>query len=477
MWMLLLRFFNRGVGLISTLILVRLLLPEDFGLIAIATALVALVAILGEMSVNVVLVQKKEIDALDLNSAWSLRLVVGVITASALAGLAVPMSAFYSEPRLEFVVYALAAGVLIDGFSNIGPVFFQRELKFDLDFLLMAGQKLASVVVAVTLAFVFRSYWAMVAGILAGRLAHLALSYSLHSYRPRWSRERWNEIFRFSRWLLLNNGLFFLSNRLSDFVLGKLSGPKEVGIFSVAYELAMLPTTDLVAAINRAVLPGYSRMRSDPRVLQQSFLDVGAIIALLALPAALGIGGIAEVLVPVLFGSAWEALIPLIAVLAFAGAITSLWTNSGLAFLALGRPHMITVLTLIRLGLLVPGAIYAAMLHGALGVAIVYVATAAMMLPMYIGSVLKALEIPVMRYLSSIYRPLLSAIGMYLILDRVLVPWFEAKMFAPVALAASIVSGAFCFVSTELLLWMLARRPDGAERIALTFLRNRFVRS
>src|SRR5690606_13728600 len=120
---------------------------------------------------------------------------------------------------------------------------------------------------------------------------------------PRLSLAAAGEVLNFSKWLILNNAISFLRTRSPDFVIGRLAGSTALGMFTVAYEISTLPTTELVAPINRAVFPGYSRISNDLKLLRQSYLDVVGVIALFALPAALGISAISAPLVDFALGS------------------------------------------------------------------------------------------------------------------------------------------------------------------------------
>jgi len=157
--------------------------------------------------------------------------------------------------------------------------------------------------------------------IVTSRVAEVVLSYVLHSYRPRFHLSNWRELVWFSKWVYLSNSLVFLSQRGPEFLIGKICGPGSVGLFSVGYDIALLPTSEMVAPINRAVFPGYVKMSKDAEQLREGYLNVIGIIALIALPTAVGIAATADVLVPLILGNKWLETIPIVKVLAFAGAL------------------------------------------------------------------------------------------------------------------------------------------------------------
>ena len=464
-WMVGLRFFNRGIGLISTIILARLLVPEDFGLVAMATALMALVVMFSELGVDTVLVQKTEIDETDLNSAWSLQVLIGVLQALAMAALAIPIAQFYDEPRLEPVIYTLALAVLIQGFRNTGVVAFRREMTFDKEFILGGVKKLTAFAVTVTLAVMFRSYWALIAGIVASKAAEVALSYAMHPHRPRWTRERWSAIFRFSKWLLMNSGLQFLTKKGPIFVLGRAGGAHSAGIFNVAYEIAMLTTSEIIAPISRAIMPGYARMKDDLGRLGQGYLEVVGIIAVFAIPAGLGVAATADLLVPLALGDGWGSAVPVVRILGVAGAIMAILGNTSSVFLAVGRPELVTLVAVLDNVLLVPGMIFGAIQWGASGVALALLGTVIVMTPIHILLVTGLLGQPVGHVLSRLARPIAAAVLMVLALEYTVAPLLIERLEAGQAIAGigCVLAGIVLYTVSVAILWAVFARGTNAE--------------
>lgn len=470
-----LRFFDRMIGLISTIILARLLLPEDFGLVAMATALMAFVVMFSQLGVQTVLVQKTHIDNIDLDSAWSLQALIGILQAAVLAVLAVPLARFYDEPRLAELCYVLALAVFIQGFKNIGIVAFQREMTFDKEFILGSGQRLIAFAVTVTLAVIFQSYWALAIGILVSKTAQVVLSFAMHPYRPGWSRARWGALFHFSKWLLMNSGLLFLAHKGPIFILGRLSNAQGVGLFTLAYEIAMMPTVEMVAPINRAVFPGYARMKNDDGQFRQGFLDVAGMIAFITLPVALGIAAVAKVIIPIVLGQNWIETIPLVEALAISGALTCLLSNTGVAFIAIGRPVISTILNAAWVGLLLPAMVVGGILSGPYGISIAILAVTFIILPFNIGTLLYLEKIRIRDYIKHIARPVISSSGMFFVLQIWLVPYFQHQFGeADILLAlVSILSGVVLYLTFILVLWTAFGRQSGAEQHALEFLAAR----
>lgn len=476
--MLSLRLLHRGVGFVSTLILARLLVPQDFGLVAMATVLHAFLSAITDFSVHVPLIQKPHLDRADMDSAWTVQVIVGLVQGLLLLVLAGPVAAFYNEPRVTHIVQVLAAIAALQGFKNIGVVMFQRELLFHREFQLIAFKRLATFALTISLALILRTYWALVMGMLAGAFVELGISYAMHPFRPRLSRDRWGELFSFSKWLILNNILIFIGHRGPELVLGRMLGSRAVGLFALGYEVGTLPTAELVAPINRAVLPGYSRLQETEGGLRQGYLDVLGFIALLAIPASVGLAATAEILIPLLLGSNWLDAIPVTRYLALTGAVGVLMTNNGAVYLSLGKPWLITLLLVCRLSMLVLGMLAGAAWGGVSGVAMAYTIVEGVMILPQVWMLLRVIPMPLTAYVTVVYRPMLASAVMYAVLNILVIPRFglvqQEAQLAPTAM--TVIAGAMLYVSVIFLLWWARGCPAGAERRLLRLLSELWYR-
>jgi lipopolysaccharide exporter len=386
-----------------------------------------------------------------------------------LALLAHFVSQFYGEPRLEAVVYTLALGCFAAGFANIGPVIFRREMRFDREFKFMLGKRLAPVMVTIPIAVWLHSYWALAIGQLTGTFASVLLSYYVSDYRPRFCLRARSELFHASKWLFVNNMLSFLNGRAAEFVIGKFAGVAGLGVYTISSEISTLPTTELVAPINRAAFPGYARLAHDIEQLRGSFLGVISVIALFALPAGVGIVAVADLMVPAVLGWKWLAAIPLIQVLAIYGVLTSLQSNIGYVYLAVGKPRLITMVATAQFVVLLVLLLPATWRWGATGAAWAFLATAVMMVPVNQVLIAKQLDLSARGYAARLWRPFVAASAMAMAvfaLKRQLTLGNETHTYV-LALLLCVAVGAAVYAVTLYALWRMASRPAGAEQVCL----------
>lgn len=474
-WMILLRLVVRGIGLISTVILARLLLPADFGLIAMAMTFIAAFELMGAFSLDVVLIQNRDARRSHYDTAWTFNVIAAALQALILIFIAPLIADFYNDSRLIMVVYLLALGVLVQGFENIGIVAFRKDLEFHKDFKFQIATKLFAFTVTMGLAFWLRSYWALIGGMLASKFMGVAFSYVVHSYRPKFSVAARSELFHFSKWLFINNLLFFANHQSANFILGRIAGPHALGLFTLSYEISNLPSTDLVAPINRAIFPGYAKMAKDLAVLRQGFLNVISAIALISLPVCIGIALTAEPLVYVLLGERWRDAVPLIQVLAIAGLFAALQTNKGAVYLAMGRPRIMTLLAGIHVATLIPALLWGTMRNGVVGAAEATVIVSALLLPLNYAVLFRVISLPLPKFVEVLWRPLVSAGVMALAVKATLefLPTGNFPAYLTQLILATIAGGA-SYMGSIVILWKLTGMEPGVEGLLLSKFANHF---
>lgn len=464
------KMVERSIGLVSTIILVRLLEPGDFGLVAMANAFLGLLVLLTSFSFDVALIQKSNAERHLYDTAWTFNVIFGLLLALALVVAAIPVAQFYNEARLENILYVLAVSTFLGGFDNIGPVAFRKDLQFHKEFYFLLAKKLVGFTVCMVLAFTLRNYWALVCGASAGRIFEVLLSYRVHPYRPRFCLSGRKELFGFSMWLFVNNTIFFAYHRMADFIISKVAGSHALGVYSIAYELSNLPTTELVAPINRAVMPGYAKMVDDPAALSQGFLNVLSMIALCAIPAGIGIALVADSMVVVVLGDKWRESIPLIQILGVSGVFVALQTNTGSLYMALGKPHFLTMIALVHLLLLfLPLLIVLLEWHGVTGIAEAYLYSSLVIWPINFFIVARLIKLRFLDYLTVLWRPFLACALMVATVTytRGFINDYIANMEI-IRLPIEISLGAVTYMLSILFLWWASRYPDGAEKFLLS---------
>lgn len=466
-WMVLFRLVDRSIGIISTSILARLLLPADFGLVAMAMSIIALIELATAFSFEIALIQKPDPEREHFDTAWTLNIIIGGGGAVLTSALAYPAASFYGDPRLAAVMFAIGAAWFVSGFENVGTVNFRREMNFAAEFRLLATKRMITFVVTMVAALTFRSYWALVIGMATGRLAGVALSYLMQPFRPRLSLSRARELFSFSGWLLANNMAIVVAGRVPHFAVGRFFGAQALGAYTVGSEISQIAHTELIAPINRALFPGYSRLVNDPVAFRRTCIDATAVILLIVLPVSIGVAVVAEQMVRVLLGSQWGAAAPIIQILALAGAATAISSNNVQVYLALGRPHLFTLVLVTRLILLALMMLMLSTTYGVAGVAFAELIAAVGSLAVGLPLLFKGLNLRATDYFASFWRPLVASciMGAAIYFVNRAVGGSESFGGALLELIYSVPLGLVVYVLVLWLLWLISRRPEGVETL------------
>jgi O-antigen/teichoic acid export membrane protein len=472
MWMIAMRWVIRGLGLFSTIVLARLLHPEDFGVVAMAMVVVGFLEVFTYTGVDLAVIRTPSPTREHYDTAWTLGVGQGLALALALL-LAAPLAVgWFGDERVAAVIAILAAGAAVGGFENIGVIDFRRELQFDREFRYGVYRKIVSFLVTLGLALTMRNYWALVAGTVAGRCAEVALSYLLHPYRPRFSVARLGEIWSFSQWLLTARIGRYVTGRTDEFLVGGYNGATTMGSYYVASDVATSPTQEIVLPMARGLYPVYSRMAHAPETLHRSFEQVLGFTALLSVSVGLGISAVAEDLVAVLLGSRWESAVGLMHWLALAAAATGILTAFDTWMTVRGRVRGLALFTWAHFALLLPALILAAT-QGPVVVAMARTAVTVATAPLLVAVAVHGTSVSWLRVLAVLWPKLLAGAAMWVVVRAVTVGGHGPL----VSLAADAALGAVTYAAVLSLLWWVRGRPEGVERTIFTLLRQRFARA
>jgi O-antigen/teichoic acid export membrane protein len=303
---------------ISTLVLVRLLLPADFGLVALSTSFAQATEGLSELGVEEAVIRHRDPARAIFDTGFTMNAIRGLATALLILLLARPAGHFFADPRLTNVVAALTLATLLDGVANIGTTQFRRDLAFSKEFQLWILPRIIAATLTIATAAIFRSYWALVVGILAQCILRVAFSYRMHKFRPRFAIGAWRSLIIYSAWTWVLSLVMLVRDRSDSILIGRMLNPAAVGIYALGRELGALPATELIEPLNRAAFSGFAAGRNAELPAGRSYLRIVGAMATLTLPAGMGISLVAAPLIRLTFGPAWVATVPLVEVIGLA---------------------------------------------------------------------------------------------------------------------------------------------------------------
>jgi lipopolysaccharide exporter len=462
LWMVALRWAIRGVGLLSTLVLARLLTPEDFGIVAMGSLVTGLLVAFTDMGTWQLLLRTKNPDRSAYDTAWTIMLLQSLMLAAAVFFAAHPASLYFKEPRLEAVMQVSAFGGVFIGLNNIGLVMFRRDLNFRMDFLTGLLTKVFSVVPTLVLVLIYRSYWALVVGTLVGAACETVLSYVVHPYRPRLTLARWREFASYSIWTTPAHVASYLNKKADVFIVGYLGSTAQMGTYNVASELAHMATAELAQPLMRSVYPNFAKLKDNLAELTDAFVKVQQTVMLLAFAFGFGTAAVANDAVHLLLGSQWTHAVPIVRWLAVFGAFAvTLHTMTGHILIVIHRESLMFKLTWLRLIAFSAAVALAGYYGEAIDVARAALASTALLT---LGCMLlmpRILPLSVGDLLRPLVRTVVVAAAMYGAVVLLHPAWLPLRA---VRLAVDAAVGGAVFSGLTAALWVARGKPDGIEK-------------
>lgn len=426
-----------ALQLVATLVLARLLVPADFGLVAMVMAIVGLADLLREFGLSGAIVRQREIDDRLWASIHRFSLLVGVVAGGLAAAAAPLVAALYGEPRLVALTLALAPIVLVNSVGMPLQAALQRDLRFGAIALVEVLAAAAGVLGAVVAALLGAGYWSLV--LLPGLAAVVRLELLLVVRRPPLRNPRpWRDLLPVvgtGGSILGVEVLNYAARNLDNVLIGRALGPAVLGVYTRAYALLMLPISQLNGPLARVGLPVLSRLQDEPDAYRRYVRTAMLVIGYAALPVFAIAAAVATPLVTVLLGDAWTEAGPIFALLAIAGVAQALGNVSGWLYVSLGRARRQLVWFAATKPLVIASFVVGLAWNGVHGLALLY------------GLVSCALLVPGF---------LLAIRGTFVRPGDVFLPVLRPALLAPVAFAAAALA------STPLAAAPLAATVTGA---------------
>lgn len=342
------------------ILVIRLLEPGDYGLLAMAMVTMGFVALFGEMGLGVALVQADKLDESTARAASAAILICNIAMAGALALLAPLAASWFGEPDLIDVMRVLSLELLISSVGAVPQAQLERQLRFRELSIATIWSGLSGALTTLGLAFSGFGVWALVLGTIAGALIRTALIV-LFNGRIVWPSLRHptapiKGLVRFSGHVLASRTLWYWYGQSDQIILGRLLFASTFGYYNVAAQLAMLPATKAMEVINRVTFPVLSRMRSEHGQLRTMHLRLVGLVATYAFGTCWGMAAVAPELVITLLGDKWLAATLPLAVLAAVAPLRMLSSLNNTITSASGTPQASTM-ELAVAGILMPLAV------------------------------------------------------------------------------------------------------------------------
>lgn len=368
---------SKSLVLVSTVVLARLLVPDDFGLVGIGLLVIGYLEIVNDFGVSAAVIQRRDDPLRTAEVAFWTNMILGTVLT--IAGLATaPLIAdFFQDERATAIVQVLSLTLFV---SSVGAI-HEARLRRELDFRRRAAPELAKGLVKGAVAIGFAAQgagaWSLVWAQMASAAVGSAMYWRALPWRPRlvWDRHIARSLVGFGSQITLVGLLGTLLRNVDYILVGRWLGTRALGLYTLAFRLPQLVVEGVATIVGQVVFPAFSRLQDDPARMRAALARVLTMTSLLIAPLGVGIALVADPFVRVFYGERWAPAISTMQLLAVYMVVQSASRNVGDLYKAIGRPGILTTLAIAKLAFTVP-ALIVAVPHGIVAVAAAQVAVA-----------------------------------------------------------------------------------------------------
>jgi O-antigen/teichoic acid export membrane protein len=465
-------WFSQILSWASFLIVVRLLTPADFGIVAMAMVLWAYLRYLGEFGIPQTIVTLRDLNQDQLAQLNSVALLLGLVSFGLGATLAYPLAAFFKTPQLVSVVVVTCAGLIPMGFRAVSEGLLSKEMRFRTLSLLDAISSIIGAIATLLMAYFGWGYWSLVLGNLARYTVRSVLVVAARPHRfalPR--RGSIGGPLTFGWHVLVSVVASSAYEKLDNVTAGRMLGQAALGIYGMAWTLANVPMEKLTTLVTITIPSYFAAVQTEPAALRRYLRTLTETLALTTFPATIGLALVARDLIPLALGHKWDGVIVPLEILSVYVTFRSIVALLAKLLTAVGNPRFVMWDDLAAL-IILPAGFYVGSHWGTSGIAWGWVAGYPFVaLPLY-WKTFKTLEMPVRDYLRALRPALHGTVAMVLAVG--LLKWtLLPKGHLLLRLVLEIATGASAYLST---LYLLHReRMVTFARTAWSFRRTGFT--
>lgn len=415
-WSAGLKFTGQLITWSITVLVMRLLSPQDYGLMGMAGVTITYLSMINELGLGAALIQKQTLDDALIRRIFGVLLVInfGLFFISSLAA---PWCAhFFNEQRLIPIIRVLSLKFLLASFAIVPQSLLIRDMRFKGISLVDLCSAIAGSLTTLPLALAGFGVWSLVWGSLAlsvCRTVGLNFIKPCH-YLPLLSFKKIGPSISFGSYVTITRLLYLLYTQSDIIITGKLLGKEALGYYSIALNLATLPMNKVSGIINQVAFPAFATLQGNTQVVAHHFLKSVRIMSLLAFPVLWGISSIAPQLVDILIGKKWDLAIVPLQVLSFVIPLRMVSNLMNPALLGIGRPD-INMCNVITASLLLPFGFLVGNHWGIVGVSLAWATIFPIVFLINLSRVSKVFRICILNVINAMLKPILASVAMYII--------------------------------------------------------------
>lgn len=452
-WMMLARGAAQTVNWLATIVVIRLLTPTDYGLLAMAMTVIALGQIFRDMGLHSALVQTEDPSTLAIRQVYTSVLALNCLLFVAVWAVAPLVAAHFGEPILRNIIFVLALQFPLQALQSVPSAMYARDMNFKTLALIGAASGITNSIVTLSCALSGMGVWSLVYGnVTATALGMVLLGLNARIfYLPTLNFSGFRRMLSFGGYITLSGLLNYVQNKSPHWLLGTYLGKDDLGIYSVANRLSSLPMQKVAGILKSVGFAAFSKIQDDMDKVRANYLQMQAILAFVAFPVFWGISAVAEALIQVVLGEKWLSIVLPLQLVALAVPLRMLFNVTSPALNGIGNSRLVFTNLMIS-SLTLTLAYYVALDWGVVGVAAVWITFYPLIFLLQLYRTTSALGINYSDYLRVLYRPLLIAAVMYLLVRAVYWLAGQYSLTSLTTLVLQVAAGAGFYFAASLLL-------------------------
>lgn len=337
------RLLSQAVTWAITIVVIRLLKPADYGLLAMAMVFVNFLVLLAEAGLGAAVVQAREMDQRTVGRVFGAVILINGVFCLLQIAAAPAIAAFFGEERLANLVRVLAVQFPLMSFAVIPVALLSRAMEFKCQAVIECAAAISGSLCTLALAVADYGLWSIVAGNLVAQLCKTVAINAVApcSVRPEYSFSGLRELVTFGGQVTAARVLWFVYSQADVFIAGKLLGKDMLGAYSVAIHFSSLPVQKLSAVVNQVAFPAFAELQGRPEIVRQHVLKAVRMLSFVSFPVLWGISSISPEIVDVLLGEHWASATLPLQILPLVMPLSMLSPFFNVVFQGLGRAAMV----------------------------------------------------------------------------------------------------------------------------------------
>jgi PST family polysaccharide transporter len=408
----------------SVMILARLLTPSDFGIIAMVTALTGIVAMFKDAGLSMATVQRDNVNHEQISTLFWINTGLSLVIALLIAVLAPAVAWFFGNEDLKNITMAVALIFFIGGLSVQHQALIRRQMRFGTLAKIQIISAMTGIVLAVAGALNGAGFWALVMQMAASEITSLCLTWLYSGWIPGkpGGGVGIRSMLKFGGYLTGFSFVNYFARNADNILIGKFWGGADLGLYTKAYSLLLLPIQQINKPISEVAMPALSRLQNKPEQFRSFYLSVLKTVSYLTLPIIGWMVVCREEIILILLGDKWVGAVPIFSILALSAFVQPIGNIGGLLFVALGRTKQMMKWGILS-SALITLSIIIGLPFGVTGVALAYtVILLIIFVPMIIYTT-KMTPVKAMDYYSVLKSPMIISLFcsvMTMIIEKVL---------------------------------------------------------